>query len=285
MTFTLTKGPLIINLPGFNVRDIAPPIFDDATSTWHMYATVINASKGEPGYYGEIGHFYTSKSVDEPWTYDGIVVPRGPDGDWDCTGVFTPGAAKDGDTWVVFFGGVGPNFGNHTGGDFSEWQGIATSHSPFGPFMKSSSNPTIRSSIGPSPLEGGNRKAGDASCNITLLAANTNVVGGDLTHSSLATVEDCQAACCADSSCQAFTFTSSQLRTADNCLQGTPCCWLKGSASSTKAEADCTSGVREAAKPNGTWAFIRVDNPLPMVSASGQRLLMMKAVALNFTAL
>jgi hypothetical protein len=98
MTFTLTKGPEFIDLPGFSVRDISPPIFDERASTWHMYAAVVNASKGTPGYYGEVGHFFTNKSVSEPWTFDDIVVPRGAPGEWDCTGVFTPGATKDGDT-------------------------------------------------------------------------------------------------------------------------------------------------------------------------------------------
>jgi len=286
MTFVLTAGPVIIDVPGKNVRDCAPPL-RDADGVWHLYATVINASKGEPGYYGEVGHFSArgdnASALSKPWTYHGIVVERSADPSaWDSTGVFTPGVIFDQGEWTLFFGGVGAGFRNHSGGWFSEYLGAATSSSPYGPFVKSAANPIVRSAIGPPPL-GAVREQ----CNLKRLPAGTNLKGRDIASVPLKSEDECAARCCETARCAAYTFTSFQDNAGPGalCERGQPCCWLKDAVGPSSPKDNCSSAEVAQPAPNGSWPFLRVDNPLPLIAADGTRLLLVKAVAANMTAL
>jgi PAN domain len=57
-------------------------------------------------------------------------------------------------------------------------------------------------------------------------------------------VADCVSACCDDTNCEAWTFTSNQTETLMNCPVNGPCCWLK-SVSSQKPNPNplTTSGI------------------------------------------
>jgi hypothetical protein len=61
-------------------------------------------------------------------------------GQFDSYGVFTPSAfySKNENLWYLFFGGVATGSSAHV-----EAIGVATAHSPFGPWTKSPLNPVI----------------------------------------------------------------------------------------------------------------------------------------------
>eukprot|EP00039_Didymoeca_costata_P021577 m.344905 g.344905 ORF g.344905 m.344905 type:complete len:452 (+) comp25383_c0_seq1:138-1493(+) len=70
-----------------------------------------------------------------------------------------------------------------------------------------------------------------------------NIEGSDLLSFLSQNVTACIDACCEDSSCAGYTFTSYQPNETKNCPQGSSCCWLKSSISAKKSiKANCSSG-------------------------------------------
>lgn len=123
--------------------------------------------------------------------------------------VFTPGVIYDADvdTWFLFYGGVGSHYQNHTGLSFSEWQGLASSRSPYGPFAKYANNPIIRSPAGPptaaladDPLSG---------CRPCSPMLSTRLTGGRVlaqVHLLAPDFRLCAGACCRESNCSAWSY-------------------------------------------------------------------------------
>lgn len=156
--FTLSdSGPTIIDDPGYDVRDVSPPIL--FAGRWYLFATRIAVKVGPGGYRGNIGLWSTAEgSLAASWQFEGQVFNASQnDSEWDSTGVFTPGVVLDpsDNTWYLFYGGVGPHFRQaclRSMVNCSEWQGLATAPNPWGPWTRSPYNPVIRSTIGPPPL-------------------------------------------------------------------------------------------------------------------------------------
>lgn len=125
---------------GWGYRDPTAPVFDG--KFWHVWASRIRGDAG--GYGGNVWHLY-SEALDSQWRDGGIAVNRSDPGAWDGYGVFTPSVAWEGaggaivpaplaTKWFLIFGGVSHPQGHQFA--FDESLGIATSSSPFGPWIK-----------------------------------------------------------------------------------------------------------------------------------------------------
>jgi hypothetical protein len=157
-----TPGRVFASVKGSTLRDPTTAVFDPITSTWHVYCTFVKGKVGAGGYPGVVWHWSLSNasSFDDPrgvWTSEGAALnASGVDGDWDASGVFTPGIIRECDNtttatatttstvrsvkcrWFLFFGGV-PSQSN----DHPENVGVAVAASPWGPFVRWGGNPVF----------------------------------------------------------------------------------------------------------------------------------------------
>ena len=116
---------------GSSVRDPSAPLFSAADGHWHFWATHIEGSR--IGYLGRVWHYY-ARDIAGPWNTTGVAVP--PSGGctaFDAFSTFTPTALFDPEesVWWLFYGGIVDNSSAHR-----ESIGLASSSSPFGPFVK-----------------------------------------------------------------------------------------------------------------------------------------------------
>ena len=122
------------------LRDPTTVVFDNKTSTWHIYCTRVLLKYGPPGYWGSIWHFSTNATkFDDPaavWTDEGEVIPPSGNGNFDNSGTFTPGivvecTSSNDCTWYLFYGGVANEQPAR-----AENVGLAISNNPWGPFKR-----------------------------------------------------------------------------------------------------------------------------------------------------
>lgn len=145
----LTPGSVIIALADAHVRDCTPPLFWGGR--FHMFATHVPTTSGSTaGYYGTVHHFYSrgEDPFETPWLTSGAAINASSAPSWESFGVFTPGAIVDASVdpplWRLTYGAVGANFTrDRPFGNFTEFIGLASSPSPFGPWTRSLHNPIV----------------------------------------------------------------------------------------------------------------------------------------------
>jgi hypothetical protein len=142
----LTPGPVIIALPDAHVRDCAPPL--PWGGRYHTFCTHVPIGPhGDAGYFGAVHHFFSrgADPFEAPWQTSGAALNASA-APWESFGVFTPGAAVDSSVdpplWRLVYGAVGANFTRDWPfKNFTEAIGVASSPSPFGPWLRSPHNP------------------------------------------------------------------------------------------------------------------------------------------------
>lgn len=143
-----TARRVLASLPGYDIRDSTTAIFDPVSRSWHLYCT--HQTTGLSAYQvGTVWHWsLKAERFDDPstsWQNEGAVLnASGVNGTFDAHAVFTPGAVRecspDNQTcsWHLFFGGVSTDGSAH-----AESVGVAVAASPYGPFVRYSSQPVF----------------------------------------------------------------------------------------------------------------------------------------------
>lgn len=116
----------------FSVRKLEA-IHYPADGRTYAYVDIVNFSDPyyPSSYESEVG-VYSSPDGLTRWQYHGIVIPRGPAGDWDSNGIASPGAAVAADGTVL----VGYAACNNPAGRRIRGIGVAVAPHPLGPFRK-----------------------------------------------------------------------------------------------------------------------------------------------------
>eukprot|EP00041_Stephanoeca_diplocostata_P015559 m.297419 g.297419 ORF g.297419 m.297419 type:complete len:463 (+) comp20080_c0_seq2:74-1462(+) len=87
------------------------------------------------------------------------------------------------------------------------------------------------------------------SCGMKLHDESNTEESVELTHFQCTSLDVCQDACCNNTECSAFTFTTYQPADTGICSKGSQCCWLKRWSTKGKLapKSNCTSGIRSGA--------------------------------------
>uniref|UniRef100_UPI003568A645 family 43 glycosylhydrolase n=1 Tax=Pontiella sp. TaxID=2837462 RepID=UPI003568A645 len=134
VTFTFSDSPLTnpTNSASRTRRDPSDVI--KVGDTWHVWYS--KAAEGvTSGYDASVWHA-TSTNAGNSWIEQGESIPRGSNtNDWDYTSTFTPNILLHDGTYYLYFTAIG-------NGSLSKI-GVATSSSPYGPWVKYSGNPIL----------------------------------------------------------------------------------------------------------------------------------------------
>ena len=105
------------------------------------------------GYQGEVW-CAVSSDAGRTWKELGRAIAKGPAGAFDCTGVFTPNILAWDGKYYLYYTAVGPDFDNGPYEDRNRTAiGVAVSDSPRGPWVKSKSNPVLKSTRDPNRFD------------------------------------------------------------------------------------------------------------------------------------
>jgi hypothetical protein len=128
--------------PGSGVGRRDPSDVIKVDDTWHVwYSRMTNDVT--TGYDASVWHA-TSTNGGYHWVEQGEAVPRGSNtNDWDVTSTFTPNIVFHDGTYYLYYTAVGPNFTQDYEEEGKTRIGVATSGSPYGPWIKYAGNPVL----------------------------------------------------------------------------------------------------------------------------------------------
>ncbi len=128
--------------------------------TWYVWysktvkAATVPGRHGYPsGYQGDVW-WATSDDAGRTWIERGKAAPKGPAGDWDCSGTFSPNIIEWEGRYWLYYTAVGPGHDNEGYSDRNRTAiGVCWSESPDGPWTKASGNPVLTTTRDPDKFD------------------------------------------------------------------------------------------------------------------------------------